>query len=338
MIPHIFKPEEVLLFSLIPGWVAAGIIIFSVGLIYAALLFFSYQRRYRLPRNFHLLCLVFVVLIFISASLYSLPVQYRLPPLIFSACAFLTCLLGAYLALAAVDLFITDYYLGTVRQVYISPPMRRLIRFVAFFVALWFSLDAVFNFNPSTRLASVGVGGLALGLALQDTLKGIIAGLSLGRLLRVGDWVRVKGMDGLVEDLDWGRLTLLTGEGDRVYIPNKELLQSEFVSYSRVEKAHQVRLDIGVSYSADPESVKAVLRETAQQSPCALKKPPPDAVVSAFADSSIQYSVFFWVADFSDVRAGVDEVATRIWGALRKKGFEIPYPTRTVYLKQEAAV
>ena len=334
MIPHIFKPEEILLLSLIPGWVTAGITIFTVGMVYLALLFFAYQRRYSLPRHFHVLCLLFALLIFVSASLYSLPVQFRLPTFVFSSFAFLTCLLGAYLGLAAVDLFVTDYYLGTVRKVYISPPTRQLIRFVAFVVAMLFSMDAVFNFNPSTRLASVGVGGLALGLALQDTLKGIIAGLSLGRLLRLGDWVHVKGMDGCVVGLDWGRLTLLTVDGDRVYIPNKELMQSEFLSYTRGDKSHQSKLEVGVSYSADPERVKAALVEAVSASPRILKKPAPEALISSFGDSAIQYGVYFWVEDFVRVRQDVDEVATRVWRALRDKGFEIPYPTRTVHMKQ----
>jgi MscS family membrane protein len=335
LIPHFLKPGEILFLSLLPGWVAAAIIIFYVGLAYIGLLYFAYRRKYSLPRNFHLLCLIFAFSIFISASLYSLPVQHRLPTSVFSSFAFLTCLIGATLGLAAVDLFFTDYYLATVRQVYISPPVRKLIRLTAFSVAVLVSMDVVFNFNPSTKLASVGVGGLALGLALQDTLKGVVAGLALGRLLRVGDWVRIKGMDGLVIDLDWGRLTLLTTEGDRIYIPNKELQQSDFLNYSRGQKAHQAKLEVGVSYSADPESVKAALVQVAIESPGVLGKPSPEASVLAFGDSSLQYGVFFWIDDFGHMRQVIDGVASRVWRTFREKGFEIPYPTRAIYMKQE---
>jgi len=241
MTSDFLRPGQIFLMSFLPGWLTAGITIFSCALAYFALLYFAYRRSYVLPKNFHLLCLVFGVLIFVSSTLYAWPAQYKLPTFLFSAFAFLTCLLGAYMCLAAVDLFVTDYYLGTVRQIYISPPMRKLIRVIGFVVAGFISMNAVFNFNPLTRLATLSVGGLAIGLALQDTLKGIIAGLSLGQLLRVGDWVRIKGMDGQVLDLSWARLTLRTKEGDQVFIPNKELQQMDLLNYTLGHKAHRAR-------------------------------------------------------------------------------------------------
>lgn len=335
MMSHFLRPGETLFLAFLPGWIAAAVIIFYFALVYLALCFFAFRRKYRLPFHFHVLCLLFAVLVVVSATLYSVPPGFKLPTFVFSTVAFLTCLLGAYLALAAVDLFITDYYLGTVRRVYISPPLRKLIRAVAFCVAAFVSMDVVFNFNPTTRLASLGVGGLAIGLALQNTLRGIIAGLSLGRLLRVGDWVQFKGVDGQVVDLNWGRLTLRTFEGNLLFIPNKELEEIGFLNYTIGQRRHRARLEVNVSYAASPEEVRSTLIAVAGESQGVLREPPPEASVLSFGDSGIRYGIFFWVDGYDKVQGVLDGVATRIWETFRRKGFEIPYPVRTVYLNPE---
>jgi len=332
---HFLRPGEILFLTLLPAWITAGIVIFCCSLAYLALFYFAYRRHYALPKRFHVMCLAFAVLLIASATLYSWPVQFKLPGAIFTSFAFSTCLLGAYLCLAAVDLFVTDYYLSTVRRVYISPPLRKLIRLIAFFIAVFVSMNFVFSFNPLTRIATVGVGGLALGLALQDTLKGIIAGLSLGRLLRLGDWVRIKEMEGRVIDLTWSRLTLMTTEGDYIFIPNKEIEQTNFLNYSAGQKAHRTHLEIAVSYSADPQNVKSTLIEAAKNSPQILTDPSPEAVIASFGDSGIIYNVFFWLDNYGDLQNIIDGVATRVWHAFREKGFEIPFPVRRVYIKSE---
>jgi CRP-like cAMP-binding protein len=171
-----------------------------------------------------------------------------------------------------------------------------------------------------------------IGFALQDTLKRFFAGIMLGKLVRVGDWVRLAGQVGRVVKVDLGHVTILTPTEDLVMIPNNLVAQQEILNYNKPTPRHARYVLVDASYATPPLQVQTVLVETAKAVPGVLHDPTPVAVVAAYKDSSIQYRLTFWGKDFGQAGAVEGQVLSYIWYAFQRHSIEIPFPQRTIHI------
>jgi CRP-like cAMP-binding protein len=178
-----------------------------------------------------------------------------------------------------------------------------------------------------------------IGLALQNTISNLFAGLALqlDGMIGAGDWIKAGDNVGRVMQIKWRTTNLLTKDGDVVRVPNAELLSGRLINYNKPTPMHRVWLKVGFHYRHPPNTVKRVLLAAIQEAPGVLTEPPPDVVPLDFADSSILYALRYWITDFeADVRID-GEVRTRVWYAALRAGLEIPFPTRTVLMQQTDA-
>ncbi len=149
---------------------------------------------------------------------------------------------------------------------------------------------------PVTSLVAVlSVAGLAVSLAIQDTLSNVFSGMLLltAKTFASGDYVQVSGLEGTVTKVDLMNTYLRTADHKTVRIPNKDVQAAPIVNYSR-EPLRRVEIRVSVSYNDDTERVKAALLRAAERVDTVLKDPAPFAGLAAYGNSSIEYVVHAW--------------------------------------------
>ncbi|MFH1025219.1 MAG: mechanosensitive ion channel family protein, partial [Nitrospirota bacterium] len=202
---------------------------------------------------------------------------------------------------------------------------------------------SVLGISIAPLLTALGVGGLAVALALQDTLANLFAGIHilLEKSVRVGDFIKLEtGQEGYVEDITWRTTRVRMLPNNIVVIPNKNLAQSVVTNYYLPEKRMSLLIPVGVSYSSDPERVEKILVEEAKKAvgeiPGLLGDPEPFVrFIPGFGDSSLDFTLICQVKEFVDQYLAQHELRKRIFKRFKQEGIEIPFPHRTVYLREE---
>lgn len=192
-------------------------------------------------------------------------------------------------------------------------------------------------------ITALGVGGLAVALALQDTLANLFAGIHilLEKPLRVGDFVKLEsGQEGYVVDIGWRTTRIRMLPNNMVIIPNNKLTQSIFTNYYLPEKRMSVLIPVSVSYASDPERVEKILVEEAKEGaktiPGLLSDPAPFVrFIPGFGESSLDFTLICQVKEFVDQYLAQHELRKRIFKRFKEEGIEIPFPHRTIYLREE---
>jgi len=201
----------------------------------------------------------------------------------------------------------------------------------------------VLGISITPLITALGVGGLAVALALQDTLANLFAGIHIlvEKSIRVGDFIKLEtGQEGYVEDITWRTTRIRMLPNNIVVIPNSKLAQSIVTNYYLPEKRMSLLIPVSVSYSSDPEKVEKILVEEAKKAvgevPGLLGEPEPFVrFIPGFGDSSLDFTLICQVKEFVDQYLVQHELRKRIFKRFKEEGIEIPFPHRTVYLREE---
>lgn len=186
-------------------------------------------------------------------------------------------------------------------------------------------------------LTTSAVGAVVVGFALQDTLGNMFAGLAIQveKPFHVGHWVTVGSHEGRVHEVTWRATKLKTKTGNLVILPNSLVAKEPIVNYSEPEVPTRLEVDIGVSYTVPPNQVRAALVEAARGAPAVLADPAPEAIVHDFSASAVTYRILIWTTDFARSSLTCSRVRTAAYYALRRHGYEIPYPIQVEYQRTE---
>ena len=209
---------------------------------------------------------------------------------------------------------------GTLTQV-----LAGLVIWIFGFLTL---LQQVFEIDIRAILAALGVGGIAVALALQDTLSNLFAGfyVSLAGQVRIGDFIRIdSGQSGYVYDIGWRSTTLRDAGGNLILIPNNKLSQSIVTNYHLPDKKMGVSILVPLNYNSDPSQVERALTEVASaavgQIPGLLKEPAPLArLIPGFGENSMDFTLTCQVAEYADQSLAEHELRKRIYRRLRDDG------------------
>lgn len=246
-----------------------------------------------------------------------------------------TAILAATAALLRlVDLIFWDWFLSERRHVNVPRLAVDLFKLVALVGVGIGVLKYIFGMELSGLLVTSTVVSAVIGLAIQDMLANVAAGLGvqLEKPFTVGDWLLIGSHEGVVTQLNWRTLTLLTRERHEVLVPNSTVAKTEVINYSRPSTLERVHTTVGLAYRYPPGVVKAALERAAQSCPDVRTNPPVEVLLRRFADSSIEYDVRFWITDFGQLLQIIDDVNSRIWYELQRCGMTIPFPQRDVTL------
>ena len=204
-------------------------------------------------------------------------------------------------------------------------------------LVITFAVIAALNqlgIQTTSLVAIVGAAGLAIGLALKDTIGNFAAGVMIliFKQFKTGDFIEAAGVLGVVETLNIFSTQLKTGDNKVIFVPNGKLIGDNIINYS-TKPTRRVDLVIGVSYEADLSHVKSVLEDILAKDSRILQDPAPTIGVLELADNSVNFAVRPWVdaADYwgvyFDLHAGVK---TRF----DEEKIGIPYPQRDVHIHQ----
>ena len=192
-------------------------------------------------------------------------------------------------------------------------------------------------------LTALGVGGLAVALALQDTLSNLFAGLHLlaDRPIRVGDYVKLAdGVEGFVVDVGWRSTRVRQLQNSIAIVPNSAVAKATIVNYHLPELRLAITVRVSVDYASDPDRVEAVLVEETQravgQVPGLLGEPAPTArLIPGFTESGLEFSLNCHVATYVDQYLVQHELRKRILRRFRAEDITISLAARVIHLRPE---
>lgn len=207
--------------------------------------------------------------------------------------------------------------------------LRQLIGLLVFgvCVAILFKLILP-DVSLGAVLTTSAIITAVIGLALQDTLGNLFAGLALHleKTVQVGDMVRYAETYGSVEELSWRAIKLRTVEGNLVLIPNSVAGRERLEIYPRPGRPIARVLHVGLEYDASPEQAKDVLRAAVRGIGGLAEFPEPVVYLRSFDASAVTYEVRYWLEDYERYLEVDSQVHERAWYALDRAGLKIAYP------------
>ncbi|MBD3209788.1 mechanosensitive ion channel [Candidatus Micrarchaeota archaeon] len=188
-------------------------------------------------------------------------------------------------------------------------------------------------------LAGLGIAGLAVSFALQTTLSNIIAGVALimDKTFRVGDKVKLEsGELGTIHEISLRSTRLRTYDNEVVIIPNDNLARSRIKNYTQPDLKLRVVVPFTVEYGTKPEKVVKLIEKTiSKEMEGILDDPQVSVIFSEMADFSLNFQARFWVETYTNAFSKKLEANELIYNTLNKNKIGIPFPTRTIYMKED---
>ena len=211
--------------------------------------------------------------------------------------------------------------------------LRAIVRYGIFIICVIMILN-VFGVNTTSLLALLGAAGLAIGLALKDTLGNIASGIIIIILgnYRIGEFVEFGSFSGTVREINLFTTILETSDGIHVSAPNSSIWGSPLKNYTRNQK-RRMELSISIAYSDSVDLAFNVMQDIIASEPRFLKDPAPQVVLQAIEGNSVKISIRAW-ASTGDYWNTYWDMTRTIKEKAEAAGLQIPLPQREVRLVQ----
>jgi small-conductance mechanosensitive channel len=281
---------------------------------------------------------------FIIAGLYGAALTSPLKPAyatIIEKVLLIAVILSLTIVLARISVGLVKLYSQKVEG--ILPSTSIFINLTRLLVFLLGSLIMLHSLGVSIMplLTALGVGGLAVALALQDTLSNLFAGVHIiaSRQILPGNYVKLdSGEEGYVTDITWRSTTIRTFPNNLVIVPNSKLSAAIITNYDLPETNIKFYVPVGVSYDSNLEKVERVTVDVAKEIMSTVPGGVPDSEpvirFHTFADFSINLTVVLHSREFADQYLIKHEFIKKLHERYRNEGIEIPFPVRTVYTRE----
>ncbi len=287
------------------------------------------------------------VLIFVLFFYFALKV-ITIPPFIakyfFSSIDILVIIGATWFLINFTDSVIVHYVMPLVDKSetkfddHIIVPLRKLLKLVIAIIGGLMAINAA-GYNVSTLLAGLGIGGLAVALAAQDTVKNFISGvlLIIDKPFRLGQWIEFDNIEGVVEDIGIRSTKIRTFDDSLVIVPNATLINTNIENHSEM-KRRRVKTIIGLTYDTPVEKcklAKEIIKKILEEHRTTL--PPYRINFMEFGSSSLNFRLEYFIRNmgFDYFLDAVDDINMRIKEEFEKEGIEMAFPTQTIYLKND---
>jgi potassium efflux system protein len=207
-----------------------------------------------------------------------------------------------------------------------------------FILALGFTAAiAAMGVNLTKLTVLTGAFGVGIGFGLQSVVNNFVSGLILlfERPVHVGDTVEVGDILGKVRRIGIRASTVRTRQGADIIVPNSQLVAEKVTNWTLSDQLRRIDLPVGVSYSSVPNKVVKVLEGVALAHPQILSDPAPQALFVGYGDSSINFELRAWTAEFDDWPQVRSALAAGVYDAVRAAGMSFPFPQREVRLLKD---
>lgn len=213
-----------------------------------------------------------------------------------------------------------------------------LTKVVVFLIGTMVVLQSL-GISITPMLTALGVGGLAVALALQDTLSNFFSGLLIlaSGQIKQGDYVELEtGEKGYINDITWKNTTIRTISDNMILVPNAKLSSTITTNYYQPKKEVAVRVAVGVAYESDLKKVEAVTLDVARavinEIPGAVSTFDPLIFYHTFSDFSINFTVIMHAQEYLENYTIKHEFIKKLHERYAKEGIVIPFPIRTLYM------
>ncbi len=207
----------------------------------------------------------------------------------------------------------------------------------ALIVGYFSILLSYFGINITAFAAALGIGGLALSLAAQDTLADAIAGflILLDQPFRVGDRIEISGLGtwGDVVEIGTRSTRIRTLDNRLVIVPNSAIAKDQVVNYTYPDPRYRVQIEVGLDYDSDLKLARETAIEAVRQVEGVLPDKPVDALFVDFGDSSITFRIRWWIHSYVDTRRMFDKVNEALLKGFNEAGLKLPNLTYDLNLK-----
>lgn len=256
--------------------------------------------------------------------------------------------LGSISVMIALSHITTKLIVSRSRAIESALPVTSLTQNISRIVIFGLGLLLVLNnlgIAITPILATLGIGGLAVALALQDSLSNLFAGFHIvaARQLKIGDYIKLEtGEEGYVSDITWRSTKIRMLANNVILVPNAKLTQVITTNYYLPEKEMAVLVDLGVHYKSDLDKVEKITCEVAKQVmeevSGGIPGFEPFIRYHTFGDFSINFSVILRAKEFVDQYLIKHEFVKRLHERYNKEGIVIPYPIRAINHEQEGTL
>jgi len=207
------------------------------------------------------------------------------------------------------------------------------VRILTLILAVILALQYVYDIEVPGLVAGSGIMAIILGLAMQDLLGNLIAGVSLHleKTFQPGDWLLINNTHAKVIELSWRSTLLLTNDDVLIDVPNTDITKHAITNFQLPTPRHAVKATISLHYDIPPLRAEAVLKEAAQSVPGVCAEPVPVVLLQEFMDSGITYEIKVWIEDHALMNRVLSEVRAHAWYAVKRAGFVMPYPQRVLH-------
>ena len=210
--------------------------------------------------------------------------------------------------------------------------LKAILRVLLYLLVILIAAGSL-GVDVSSLVAIISIISLAISLAVQNVLSNVVGGITLltTHPFRVGDHVRIDGVEGVVSAITLHYTKLIDRNSETLFIPNSETVSSKIRTLS-AEGKRRLELCFSASYSDNIDAVREALLEAAEQD-TVLRDPAPSVSVKEFADSSVEYLLLVWIdpPDYLKAEYAVTEAVKRIFD---ERHITIPFPQMDVHMKQ----
>jgi len=246
--------------------------------------------------------------------------------------------LGATFLIALVDRYVFELYLKKRHGVSVPKFLTQVVNAAIILIAVFLVLDVGYDQTIKGLLIAPGVAAVVLGLAMQDLVGNVIAGVALqaGKSFVHGDWLIIDNRHAEVIEINWRSTRLRTVDDISIEIPNREIVRQTIINLNRPTRRHAMRIPVVLDYSAPPTRAKDVLLHAVSNAKGVCAEPRPKVFLKNFGDSGIEYDIKFYIDEHGQSSEIADAIRTNVWYGLHRHGIRIPYPTRTLQIERPA--
>lgn len=210
----------------------------------------------------------------------------------------------------------------------------RLTHYFFIFIGLILGLQFI-GLDLSSLAVIAGLLSVGIGFGLQNIASNFIAGIILlfERPIKIGDRISVGETHGDVQEIKIRSTTIVTPDNIVIIVPNSDFISGKVTNWTYEDPRVRFHLTVGVAYRSDVNQVKQLLLQAARSHPQVLPNPAPDVGFAAFADSALQFDLYFWVGEPKGGPGVLSDLRFKVHQLFKENGIEMPFPQREIHLK-----
>ncbi|MEZ4773920.1 MAG: mechanosensitive ion channel [Bacteroidia bacterium] len=194
----------------------------------------------------------------------------------------------------------------------------------------------ILGFNLSVLVASSAALLVGIGLGLQNLFSDFVSGIILlaDNSVKVNDVIQVNGLVCRVQEINLRTTTVLTRDDKFIILPNTQLTGNQLINWTHSHLASRFEVKVGVDYGSDVSLVMRLLKEAAEAQMGVLREPAPFVRFADFGESSLNFTVLFWVEEVFRVETIQSGVRVKIFELFKQNGVQIPFPQRVIHMSK----